>query len=119
MDQTFEKLYANIGQGYFMLRLGLLTLGLLCVCLCIGTCSTVFPCVSTCLLRARPSVVMMHIFHEVASCVPPALKARAANQTLLMRMGNIKIPNDQNRPRYDPADLVFPPSISVHHKFLI
>lgn len=46
---------------------------------------------------------MMHIFHEVASAVPPALKLKAANST--DENGNIKIPEDQNRPRYDPQIL--------------
>lgn len=42
-----------------------------CVCMCLNVCP--------CLLCARPSVVMMHIFREVASCAPPALKPRRAN----------------------------------------
>lgn len=61
---------------------------------------------------------MMHIFREVASFVPPALKPRPANWTLLMRTAALKYQTTKIDPLRS-TDLVFSPSISVHHKFLI
>lgn len=75
MDHTFEKLYGSIEQTRFMLCLALLTSKTMYVRVCVCMCLNVCPC----LLCARPSVVMMHIFREVASCAPPALKPRRAN----------------------------------------
>lgn len=44
---------------------------------------------------------MMHIFHEVANCVPPGLKGQNSQPNITDEIGNIKMPNNQNRPRSD------------------
>lgn len=83
MDHTFEKFYGSIEQSRFMLCLAPLTSK---PCRCVYVHLNVCPC----LLCTRLSVVTMHIFREVASFVPPALKPRPANWTLLMRTATLK-----------------------------
>lgn len=64
---------------------------------------------------------MMHIFHEVANCVPPGLKGQNSQPNITDEIGNIKMPNNQNRPHSD-LQMLFShplPPISVRHKFLI